>query len=559
MRLRFPRLPTFSFPFANFAKRLISLTMSSPNNANFGAGLFPEDENRPKGQSSSERGQGSSERAPREESTPIPARPSDESEFRLEPPTSGGRSHFDEPVPHTAPGVSDWSQESRNTRQESAGGADVPVPMGSDSDLFGDVIPIDDSTEAKAAALRTHRRESTESRGVERLDDHVHGAELPARELDEPGSRRRGGRRPREEGPRRPGGRGGDRGGDRHRRRNEGPPQEAGAGHAPGHSAPGHSGRGTPRNFPIPLPESLIEAPPPPYGGQPGGYNNPGYNNPNYSNPGAGISSAPAGYGAPAPPPSYSGGSGYGSTPPGEVGGLRREIEELRSQLQRSLTTAPHESMGSELEFARPPLHRPLSPSGGSGFGSSGSNYGEPSAPTRFAAPTPVVTPPAATLPSMALFAAQRVAILADVPSLQRSAKKNFGRVVSFSKLLTSVLRGRGAVRAIAFFSERDANDGAFVTHLRSTGFELRRSDMGAEALRRPEVRGSLPLEAMRLAMRVDCLVLAGCDAEMLTMIPSLKAQGCKVEVASFPDMSLEAVRDTADSITFLGRDELIQ
>ncbi|MBI3820948.1 MAG: NYN domain-containing protein [Planctomycetes bacterium] len=249
---------------------------------------------------------------------------------------------------------------------------------------------------------------------------------------------------------------------------------------------------------------------------------------PSYSAP-LSFSPPPLSFSPPPQAPSY-GTTSYGAPPTGDVGGLRREIDELRAQLQRSLTPG---SAPSSLYGESAPRSQPMQ-----------------------------VSAPMASVPnstgSMSLFAAQRVAIIADVPSLQRTAKKQFGRVVSFTKLMSSVLRGRGAVRAMAFLAERDASDPSFMSHLRSAGFEIRRSDVGVEMLRRPDAAASLPLEASRLANRVDCIVLAGSDPELLALIPALRSQGCRVELASFPDVGPESMRESTDSYLALGREELI-
>jgi uncharacterized LabA/DUF88 family protein len=146
-----------------------------------------------------------------------------------------------------------------------------------------------------------------------------------------------------------------------------------------------------------------------------------------------------------------------------------------------------------------------------------------------------------------AMFAHQRLAILADVSSLQRSAKKAFGRVVSFTKLLGNVVRGRAAVRAIAFVGERDAADGPLLDHLRQAGFEIRRA----------ESSGPVAVEALRLAERVDAVVLAGSDPDFTALVQALRGRGCRAELAAFPEVTPEGFREIADTFHALGREEL--
>jgi uncharacterized LabA/DUF88 family protein len=391
-----------------------------------------------------------------------------------------------------------------------------------------EVVPIEDPQGAKAAALRAQRRESVESRGVEPLDDRVHGAEIPTiSEFGEGDRHRRGGRgrRNRDEG--REGGRRGRH--DRRDRRRDEVPMEGGFDAPPPRpmDLEGDMG-GRPRGArPLPGPsyerglaEGMIE--PTPGGIVPGGMGG------QYGAPPAqgGYASAPGFASSPAM-------SSYGTSGGSDVTGLRREIEDLKAQLNRSLM--------------------PGAPAGASSAYGAGEGFAPRVPAPPGAAP---VAPPA--MGSSAMFAAQRVAILADVPSLQRTAKKTFGRFVSFAKLLNAVIRGRGAVRAIAFLGDRDANDPAFLQHLRQTGFEVRRIDAIPSAMHRADAAGSLSLEATRLANRVDVLVLAGCDPELYPLIPALRAQGCRVELASFPDAGVDPARDSADGYISLSREELI-
>jgi uncharacterized LabA/DUF88 family protein len=287
------------------------------------------------------------------------------------------------------------------------------------------------------------------------------------------------------------------------------PPQEAGTGFGGDFAGKPAFGR------PIPGPSydeggagTLIESP----GGAPG------MGVPSGAPPAGGYRPA-GGYGG-------VGSGGVGSSSGGgggDVGTLRREIEDLRAQLQRSYTGAP------------------MAPSAyGEGGSRSVSSVG-------IAVPT-----------SGSPFAVQRVAILADVPSLQRTSKKLFGRVLSYTKVLSAALRGRGAVRAIAFLAERDASDAAFLNHLRSTGFEIRRIEMAGEGFRRADAGGSLAIEAARLANRVDSVVIASNDAEVMNLLPALRAQGCRAELLGFPEAVAEPIREAADAFIALTRDELI-
>ncbi len=218
-----------------------------------------------------------------------------------------------------------------------------------------------------------------------------------------------------------------------------------------------------------------------------------------------------------------------------------------RSPLVEHDEDAPEVSFGGQpgLPFAAPyggGSDRGPRPRGGERSGGPGSSYGEGG---RAAAPSTAVS-------------LQRVAVLADVPSLQRSAKKHFGRVLSYSRILATALRGRGCVRAVAFLAERDVNDAAFLNHLRQSGFEIRRieaSDRGDT--RSTEPLGSLPIEAMRVAERVDVVVLAGSDGQLLPIVSALRTLGCRVELTGIEEATPDELRESVDGFAPVGREEL--
>ena len=75
--------------------------------------------------------------------------------------------------------------------------------------------------------------------------------------------------------------------------------------------------------------------------------------------------------------------------------------------------------------------------------------------------------------------AGQRVAILVDVQNMYHSAKKIYGRNLSYAKLLEHTVRGRTLTRAIAYIIDRQGVDQeAFVDHLKHIGFHVRRKEL---------------------------------------------------------------------------------
>src|SRR5262245_60003587 len=391
--------------------------------------------------------------------------------------------------------------------------------FGGGESSFGEASAIDDPDSAKAAALRRARVEDHESRGVEPVDDRVAAVERPDRgDRGDRRGRRRGGRgRGREDRGR------DDRGGRGGRPRDD------------RRGAPGDETRAPGR---------------PTYSGGGGG---------GYSGGGGGASGfgGGGGFGGAG---GFGGGGGFGETRererergPRPVPGPSYERGRYESPLVERETGG-----GPPAEVEERPRTPPREFEEFRGGASSG--YGGAAA-----APAPA---PSAAMPARgaaAVLQAQRVALLADVPSLQRAAKRGHGRAVSFSKLFANVVRGRAAVRAIAFLADRDASDPAFLDHLRQSGFEARRVDSRrsgnggerGEGFRRSDTASALAVEAMLLATRVDALIVASSDPDLEHLVGAARATGCRVEIAAFPDASAESLGMASDAFVPLGRDEL--
>jgi len=118
----------------------------------------------------------------------------------------------------------------------------------------------------------------------------------------------------------------------------------------------------------------------------------------------------------------------------------------------------------------------------------------------------------------------QRVAILVDVDALQRSAQGQGGEV-SFARLLRQLTGGRPLVRAVAYATPKSRPGAASLT---SAGFEVEQLEEGSVAT------VAAAVDAMTLASRVDCVVLAPESVALAPLVRALRGQGVRVETASY-------------------------
>lgn len=129
-----------------------------------------------------------------------------------------------------------------------------------------------------------------------------------------------------------------------------------------------------------------------------------------------------------------------------------------------------------------------------------------------------------------------RIAVLADVQSLFFAAKNVAQSKVEYGKLLKHVVGERHLTRAIAYIVQREGS-GGFSDALLRSGYEIRRKELSARSESEIQPKWSwaagICVDALALAPRVDTILLATCDETLIPLIESIKAQGCRVELAA--------------------------
>lgn len=137
----------------------------------------------------------------------------------------------------------------------------------------------------------------------------------------------------------------------------------------------------------------------------------------------------------------------------------------------------------------------------------------------------------------------QRVGIFVDVQNMFYSAKLLHQSKLDYGKILKELVGTRHLVRAMAFIVQKpDVNQAGFHEALSRMGYELRvkelkmRQDPGARE--GSTAKGSwevgMTVEALRLAPKVDVVVLLTGDGDYLPLVEALKSEGCRVELVSF-------------------------
>ncbi len=137
----------------------------------------------------------------------------------------------------------------------------------------------------------------------------------------------------------------------------------------------------------------------------------------------------------------------------------------------------------------------------------------------------------------------QRVGILIDVQNMFYSAKLLHQSKVDYGRLLRELTGTRHLIRAIAYIVQKpDVNQSGFHEALSRFGYELKIKELkirpDPEGRSGSSAKGSwdvgLTIDALRMAPKLDTVVLVTGDGDYVPLIEALKGEGCRVEVVSF-------------------------
>jgi uncharacterized LabA/DUF88 family protein len=151
----------------------------------------------------------------------------------------------------------------------------------------------------------------------------------------------------------------------------------------------------------------------------------------------------------------------------------------------------------------------------------------------------------------------QRVAVFADVQNMYYSAKQLHSSKVNFRTILREAVNGRQLVRAIAYVIRADVKDeGNFHDALERIGFEVRAKDLQVfhGGAKKGDWDVGIATDIMRLAPKVDTIVLVSGDGDFTDVIKYAKAVGCRGEVMTFQKTGSSRLIEESDD--FISMDE---
>lgn len=151
----------------------------------------------------------------------------------------------------------------------------------------------------------------------------------------------------------------------------------------------------------------------------------------------------------------------------------------------------------------------------------------------------------------------QRIGVFVDVQNMYYSAKNLYNKKVNFKILLKDAIADRQLVRAIAYVIKADVKDEqTFYSVLEEIGFEVRAKDLQVfyGGAKKGDWDVGIAMDVMRLAPKLDTVVLISGDGDFSDLLEHAKSLGCRTEVMAFGRTTSHKLHEVADFFTDLDK-----
>ncbi len=137
----------------------------------------------------------------------------------------------------------------------------------------------------------------------------------------------------------------------------------------------------------------------------------------------------------------------------------------------------------------------------------------------------------------MSINPSQRIALFVDVQNMYYSAKNLYNKKVNFGEIMKQAVSNRHLIRAVAYVIKADVEpEAAFFEALQKQGYEVRAKDLQVffGGAKKGDWDVGIAMDVMRIAPKVDVIVLVSGDGDFKDLIEHVKSLGCRAEVMAF-------------------------
>ena len=151
----------------------------------------------------------------------------------------------------------------------------------------------------------------------------------------------------------------------------------------------------------------------------------------------------------------------------------------------------------------------------------------------------------------------QRVGVFIDTQNLYHCAKNLYQARVNFGAVLKEAVGDRNLVRAMAYVVTTESGEEKnFFEAMERMGIEIKTKDLQifVGGAKKADWDVGLAVDAVRLAPKLDAIVLASGDGDFVPLVEYVKNHtGTQVEVISFGKSTSGKLKEVADSFIDLG------
>mgnify|MGYP002620739566 CR=1 FL=1 len=152
----------------------------------------------------------------------------------------------------------------------------------------------------------------------------------------------------------------------------------------------------------------------------------------------------------------------------------------------------------------------------------------------------------------------QRVAIIIDTQNLYHSAKNLYKAKVNFANVVEAALGGRKLIRAVAYVVNTESGEEQpFFEALEKIGIEIKTKDLQIffGGAKKADWDVGMAVDAIKMAHKVDAVVLATGDGDFIPCVEYVKSLGCQVEAITFGRSASSGLQSVLDDFIDLDED----
>lgn len=147
-------------------------------------------------------------------------------------------------------------------------------------------------------------------------------------------------------------------------------------------------------------------------------------------------------------------------------------------------------------------------------------------------------------------YSEQRVGVFVDVSNMYYSARVMYKKKVNFQAILKEIVGDRKLIRAIAYVIKAESpEEQKFFDALSNIGFEVKSKELQIfyGGNKKGDWDVGIAMDAIRLAPKLDVVVIVSGDGDFIPLVEHLKSIGQKAEVVAFGRSASGKLREMAD------------